>query len=124
PLGFSCPSATKPRGGRPPGRIGETARAIREAVSGLAERFRRMTVRQCYYQLEMAGVVEKTDGGYRQVQRQLLAMRRDGSLAWSFIVDGTRWQRKPHSWDAAGDYIEVVSRSYRRNLWQKQAVRV
>ena len=62
-----------------------------------------MTVRQVFYQLEMSGVVKKTEAGYRQVQKQLLVMRREGLLGWKFITDGTRWQRKPRSYDDAGD---------------------
>jgi hypothetical protein len=83
-----------------------------------------MTVRQAFYALEVAGVVEKTEAGYRQVQQQLVAMRRGGSLDWSFIADGTRWQRKPDSWDTAREYVMAVSRSYRRDLWQSQHVRL
>ena len=57
-----------------------------------------MTVRQAYYAIEVAGVIEKTEGGYRQVQREMLRMRREGLLPWSFVADGTRWQRKPDSY--------------------------
>lgn len=111
--------------GRPPGRLGATAKAIREAVlAQLVPSYDRMTVRQAFYALEVAGVVEKTEGGYVQVQRQLLAMRREGLLAWDFITDGTRWQRKPGTWSSAGDYVDAVARSYRRDLWQSQGVRI
>src|SRR5580700_4568209 len=86
---FLRPSARKR--GRPLGRLGPTASAIREAVlDDLVDRYDRMTVRQAFYALEVAGVVEKTEGGYVQVQRQLLAMRRDDALGWDFIADGTR----------------------------------
>jgi hypothetical protein len=83
-----------------------------------------MTVRQAFYALEVAGIVEKTETGYRQVQKQLVGMRREGSLPWDFITDGTRWQRKPESWDSAEDYLEAVARSYRRDLWRGQGVRI
>ena len=87
-------------------------------------RYERMTVRQVFYQLEMAGVVEKTESGYRQVQKQVLVMRRTGLLDWEFITDGTRWQRKPASYADAADYIKQIARSYRRDLWQRQNVRI
>jgi hypothetical protein len=98
--------------------------AIRDAVDELTMRFERMTVRQVFYQLETLRVVEKTEGGYRQVQQQVLKMRREGLLSWAFITDGTRWQRKPRSYSDANYYIEQVSRSYRRDLWQEQDVRI
>jgi hypothetical protein len=115
-----CASASKSRG-RP---LGDTALAIRDAVEELTGRFERMTVRQVYYQLEAAGVVAKTEAGYRQVQQNILKMRREGELAWGFIADGTRWQRKPSSWYSMSHYIASVSRSYRRDLWQRQHARV
>ena len=123
PSELKCATTTKPRG-RPRGSLGETAMAIRDAITNLSERFERMTVRQCFYQVETAGVVEKTEGGYRQVQAQVLKMRREGLLEWSFITDGTRWQRKPASYTDAGDYVETVARGYRRDLWQGQDVRI
>jgi hypothetical protein len=83
-----------------------------------------MTVRQVFYRLETLGVVAKTEAGYRQVQQQVLKMRRAGLLDWDFIADGTRYQRKPSSWDHIDDFISSMSRSYRRNLWQSQGQRV
>jgi hypothetical protein len=72
---------TKKCRGRRKGSLGKTALEIREAVEHLTDRYERMTVRQVFYQLEMMGVVEKTEGGYRQVQRQgtrRTAVARDG----------------------------------------------
>lgn len=121
--GFSRPRAKK-LGGRPKGSLGATAVAIREAVQALRKRQRVMTVRGIFYALTVAGVVEKTEAGYDQVQRQVLLMRRDGVLPWSFVADATRWMRKPESWDDADDILAVVARAYRRNLWQRQKIRL
>ena len=121
---FLAPSSRKLHG-RPRGRLGAVATAIREAVlDDLTARYDRMTVRQAFYALEVAGVVEKTEAGYYKVQKQLLAMRREGLLDWSFITDGTRWQRKPESWTSLGDYVEAFARSYRRDLWRSQGIRI
>jgi hypothetical protein len=119
--GISCPRTTKPRG-RP---LGITAGRIREAIlDDLVGRYDRMTVRQVFYQLEVKGVVKKTEGGYRQVQTQVLALRRQGVLDWSFITDGTRWQRKPDTWSSSEEYIQAVARNYRRDLWRNQNYRI
>ena len=107
--------------GRP---IGARTLAIREAVLDLTQKYERMTIRQVFYQLESSGTVEKTEGGYRQVQAQVLKMRRDEALPWSFITDNTRWQRKPQSYQDIGEYVDRVSRSYRRDLWQGRGVRI
>jgi hypothetical protein len=121
PATFSCPSASKSRRGRP---LGATATAIRAAVLELMERFERMTVRQVFYALEVQGVVEKTEAGYRQVQTQVLRMRRDELLPWEFITDGTRWRRKPESWGRVEDAMATMARTYRRDLWRSQGVRL
>jgi hypothetical protein len=109
------------KSGRP---LSEITLAIRDEIADLTERFRRMTVRQVFYQLEMAGVVDKTENGYRQVQRQALVMRREELLSWDFITDGTRWQRKPDSYEDIGSYVDQMARTYRRDLWQGHDVRL
>jgi hypothetical protein len=84
-----------------------------------------MTVRQVFYALTVAGIVPKDENaGYRPVQRQVLAMRREGFLGWNFISDATRWQRKPESYDSVQDALNVTARTYRRNLWRSQNIRV
>ncbi len=65
-----------------------------------------MTVRQVFYALTVRGVVAKTEAGYRQVQRQVLLMRREGVLPWAFIADGTRWVREPETWDTVDDALQ------------------
>ena len=89
---------------------------LRDFILGLTDRFDVMTVRQVYYQCEVAALVPKTEAAYRKAQRQVLALRREEKLAWSFIADGSRWQRKPSTWDSAQDFLDNVARSYRRDL--------
>ncbi len=120
---FSGRSAKKMRG-RPPGRISGHSQAIRDAVDELRSEYPTVTVRQAFYALTVRQVVEKTENGYRQVQRQILNMRREGVLPWSFIADATRWQRKPESYDGVDDVLSSVASTYRRNLWRAQSVRV
>jgi hypothetical protein len=122
--GFSSASTIK-RGGRPKGSLGPKARSIREAVLGLTVEYDVMTVRQVFYQLVSRGIVPKSEnGGYRPVQDQVLKMRREGWLPWWFIADGTRWMRKPKTYSSAQDAIREMHRTYRRNLWASQDVRI
>jgi hypothetical protein len=58
-----------------------------------------MTVRQVFYQATVRGIVEKSEGGYDKVQSDLVKMRRDGELPYGWLVDNTRWQRKPRTFD-------------------------
>jgi hypothetical protein len=117
-------ATTKKRRGRPKGAISAKTRELRDAVDELTRKFERMTVRQIFYALEVAEIVPKTEAGYRQVQTQILAMRRQGLLDWEFVTDGTRWQRKPDSYGDVGAYVEHVSRSYRRDLWADRNLRL
>jgi hypothetical protein len=122
-LGFSGATVKKSRG-RPVGSIGATTRAIREAVDALQDEYDQMTVRQAFYALTVRGIVEKTEAGYRQVQRQILLMRREDLLPWEFIADGTRWRYQPDTWDSTEDALQQTARTYRRNLWRSQSVRL
>jgi hypothetical protein len=115
------PSTSKSRG-RP---LGEKAVAIRGAIEDLASEYDVMTVRQVFYALTVRGTVPKDEkAGYRPVQTQVLRMRREGSLPWTFIADGTRWLRKPETFDSVTDALAAVKRAYRRNLWRSQDIRV
>jgi hypothetical protein len=104
--------------------LAKKTKLLREAVLELTGHYDRMTVRQVFYALTVAGVVPKTEQGYDSVQRQLVAMRREGELPFDFIADGTRWQRKPSTWDSKADFLEHTLRAYRRDLWQSQGVRI
>lgn len=120
--GFPRPTTRKR--GRPSGSLNKHSLAIREAVQDLRREYDVVTVRQAFYALTVRGVVDKTEAGYRQVQRQILLMRREGVLPWSFIADGTRWQRKPETYEGVDDALAQVQRTYRRNLWRSQKVRI
>jgi hypothetical protein len=119
--GISGPSTTNSRGRR----LSSTTLAIRGAVDHLTAQYERMTVRQVFYKLESVfGLVAKTEGGYKQVQRQVLRMRREELLPWDFIADGTRWRRKPATHKDARSFVEQMARSYRRDLWQSHNLRI
>ena len=97
---------------------------VREAVLDLVEQRDRMTVRGIFYALTTTHVVPKTEAGYRKVQTQVLALRREGLLPWSFVADGTRWVRQVTTYDSTEEALNDVARLYRRDLWRSQDVRV
>lgn len=82
-----------------------------------AEKHGPVTVRQLYYQAVVVGLIKKTDAGYAQVQRQVLDLRRDGSLEYRHIVDATRWMRKPRSFASVEEAIRISLETYRKALW-------
>jgi hypothetical protein len=74
-------------------------------------------IRFVYYRSVVTGLVPKNDNGYAKVQRALAAMRESERVPYSWIVDSTRWMRKPQSWDTVEEMVEEMSSGYRRNLW-------
>lgn len=82
-----------------------------------------VTVRGLYYQAEVNGVpgIDKDDRGYKKVQRQVLALRRTGRLAYKDIADATRWMRKPNTHVGVEDALRDTARLYRKALWRDAA---
>jgi hypothetical protein len=78
-----------------------------------------VTVRQLYYRAEVAGVsgIDKTESGYDKIQRQVLALRRMGSLPYRHVADLTRWIRKPDTYDSLEQALQMTARLYRKALW-------
>src|SRR5215469_11396909 len=71
-----------------------------------------VTVRQLYYQAEVAHLpgIDKTECGYTRTQKQVLNLRRKGRLDYDHIADQTRWMRKPQSYDSLEAAIEATAR--------------
>lgn len=89
----------------------------REALYDIIKAGRPMTVRQAFYQASIHEVVEKTEDGYKAVQRTLVAMRRDGMLPYDWLADNTRWQRRPRTFDGVEDALLKTAQFYRKSLW-------
>ena len=84
-----------------------------------------MTVRGIFYKVAGVGIVPKIETqGYRPVQRQVLALRKEGLIPWSFVADGTRWVRQATTYDGVDDALISIARLYRRDLWAGQGRRV
>lgn len=82
------------------------------------------TVRQLFYACSVRDVVEKDDGGYRQVQRQILLMRREGLISYDVIADNTRWMRKPATFNSLDKWVESSLYNLRLDLWRDNEARV
>ncbi len=80
-----------------------------------------MTVRQLFYQMVSRGIIEKTEGAYKNIVVRLLGdMRRDGDVPFGWITDSTRWMRKPRSFSSLEDALNRTAQTYRRALWDSQ----
>jgi hypothetical protein len=89
----------------------------RDALIGIVASNRPCTVRQVFYQATVAGIVEKSEAGYGEVQRDLVLLRRNGTIPYGSIVDNTRRRLKYLSHDSIQAAIEETARFYRKALW-------
>ena len=91
--------------------------ARRNALHNIVRVMKPMTVRQVFYQATVAGIVEKSEAGYNKVQTDLVQMRKEGSLPYSWLADNTRWQRKPNTYDSVEQALQDTAKFYRKSLW-------
>ena len=87
-----------------------------QAILSFCESQQPCTVRGVYYNLTTQGLVAKTDNGYQQVARACKKLRLDGRLPWHWIVDNTRWMRKPRSYSSMESALENTASTYRRDF--------
>lgn len=81
-----------------------------------------VTLRGVYYRVVSAGMVDKTESGYRAVGRRLLALRRAGKVPYGHITDGTRYVLHRPSWGDPEAALNALAASYRKMLWLDQPV--
>jgi hypothetical protein len=91
----------------------------RQALYDICREFQPASVRQVFYQATVRGLVPKIEAGYQKVKIDLGDMRRAGTLPWDWIVDYTRWQRRPATFDNIDSALKVTSEAYRKALWSE-----
>ena len=101
--------------------------ALLSAVRAVAEQYKRylpLTLRQIYYQLVGAGIIENNENSYKNLSRLLSAARTEGSIPWEVMEDRTRYTHELQSDACADDFIEWQKKAfltnYRRDLSQTQ----
>jgi len=83
-----------------------------------------MTVRQVFYRLVSAFVIDKTELAYKGVVRQLGSMRLARTIPFNWIADSTRWMRKPRTDSSLELMLRRTCEAYRRSVWDNQDVYV
>jgi len=97
---------------------------LRNRLREIAEANRPLTLRNLFYCAVSKDLVEKTQREYKAVMRAALDLRRGGDMPWDWLVDSTRWMRKPNSYSSLHDLLDEQQRFYRRDLWQHQTTYV
>jgi hypothetical protein len=96
-----------------------------EAMHAAATAAHPITGRGIGYKLFAAGLIPSMDRAPMQrVYRLLREARERGMIPWEWIVDETRELERRPRWDDPADFIDTVSRAYRRDYWNQQPVRV
>ena len=98
------------------GRIADLE-TCRKAILEITEEMKPMTVRQVFYQTVVRGLIHKTEHGYDRVAADLGAMRRNGELPYEWIVDNTRFEIRPTTFDSPADALDSAAENYLKSLW-------
>src|SRR5215469_5449959 len=96
-----------------------------EKMSVIAEEAQPITGRGIGYKLFTAGLIASmATSEMARVYRLLKEARERDLIPWEWIVDETRALERVSTWDDPEQYVECVSRGYRRDFWNLQPVRV
>lgn len=99
--------------------------ALDYALFEIVEEVRPATVRQVFYQAVNRGLVPKSEtGGYRVVQRRLVALRESGEIPYGWIVDGTRYVTGHARYDGLAEFADHAAGLYRKDYWSDAPVNV
>ncbi len=82
----------------------------------------RLSLRQLYYQMVKANLIENTDKMYKRLGTLIKNARLAGIVDWYMIEDrGRRTNRNSH-WEDAGDIMETVVDSFAIDKWADQPI--
>jgi hypothetical protein len=116
---YSEPCSKKGRG------MAQRSLDLIEAMRVMAEAAQPITGRGIGYKLFTAGLIPSMEKKEMQrVYRLLKEARVKDIIPWKWIVDETRSLEKVSTWDNPKQYARRVARSYRRDFWNQQPVRV
>jgi len=97
----------------------KTKRIIHEAYKVLADH-RPMTLRQVFYRLVAAQIIENKQSKYKSLSRTLVLARQNGDIPWDWIEDRLRKPRPVPMWNDLSDFSRAALRWYRRDVWNDQ----
>jgi hypothetical protein len=96
-----------------------------EAMRIAAEAAQPITGRGIGYKLFTSGLIPSMETSEMQrVYRLLKQAREQDIIPWEWIVDETRQVERVSTWKNPAAYARAVARSYRRDFWDQQPVRV
>jgi hypothetical protein len=82
-----------------------------------------LTLRQLFYQFVSRDLLPNTQPSYKRLGRIISDARRAGLIDWDWIVDRTRFVRRPSSWDTPADIVATCARTFDVDWWREQPYR-
>lgn len=79
-----------------------------------------MTLRQLFYRLVSAEIVNNARSDYQKLSRITSRARERGEIPFEWIVDRSRPEIEPYVFDNPQQYLKSVSHGYARDHWQDQ----
>ena len=105
--------------------IAQRSRDLIEAMYTVTEAAQPITGRGVGYKLFTARLIPSMARNEMQrVYRLLKEARERGIIPWEWIVDETREIERVSTWSNPAAYARTVARSYRRDFWDQQPIRV
>jgi hypothetical protein len=79
-----------------------------------------MTLRQLFYRLVSAAIVNNARSDYQKLSRITSRARERGEIPFEWIVDRSRPEIEPYVFDDPQQYLRSVAHGYARDYWQDQ----
>jgi hypothetical protein len=105
--------------------MAKASRDLIEAMHDIAKSIQPVTGRGVGYKLfsrQLISSMKKSD--MQRVYRLLKQAREQDIIPWEWIVDETRSLEISATWDNPNQFIRSLQRSYRREFWNQQPLRV
>jgi hypothetical protein len=101
--------------------MAQKSRELIDAMYAAAEKAQPITGRGIGYKLFVQSLIASMSrADMQRVYRLLKEAREQNIIPWEWIVDETRELERVASWNDPEDYVDSVSRGYRRDFWLQQ----
>jgi hypothetical protein len=90
----------------------------------LAQYRQKVTLRQLYYRLVAAALIENTPRSYKNIGSLVSDARLAGLIDWEAIEDRGRQPKAASEFDSLSDLVEAAVRAYRLPRWEGQSTYV
>lgn len=97
--------------------LDRTRAAILAAATELHGEGAGFTLRQLFYRCSVVGIIDKTEADYKRLARITGELRREGTMPFSWLIDGTRTVRQPPMFDGAADALQALAEQYNESPW-------